>query len=115
MNRFGNATDIFKAPVKELRHIEGMSEVKAKAFKDEIVLQRAEEELTFLQKHNIRILALGTDEYPERLKNCTDAPLLLFYKGNANLNATKVVAIVGTRKNTEYGVKLTEELIEGLQ
>lgn len=112
---FGDAAAIFKAPLKELKHIDGLSEVRAKAFKEPAVMEQAEKELHYTEKHGIQVLWMDDTNYPQRLKNCTDAPVLLFYNGNANLNEEKVVAIIGTRKSTDYGHRLTEELVEGLK
>jgi DNA processing protein len=114
LERFGSATAIFGTSLKQLTHIDGISEVRAKGFRDAEILRKAEEELEFALKNDVRILYPGNG-YPSRLDNCSDAPLVLYYKGTADLNATKVVAIVGTRKSTDYGHKLTEELVEGLR
>ena len=114
LERFGSAAAVFKVPLKELKTVDGITEIKAKGFRAPEVMKRAEEELSFVLKNDVRVLAPGTD-YPVRLSQCVDAPLLVFYKGNANLEAKKVVAIVGTRKNTDYGHQLCEELVEGLQ
>lgn len=115
IEQFGTATDIFKAPLKELKRINGITDLKAKGFKDEEVLSNAEKEMAFIIKHDIETLFITDEEYPKRLTNCNDAPLIMFYKGTASLNENKIVAIVGTRKNTDYGQQLCEELIEGLQ
>jgi DNA processing protein len=112
--KFGTATGIFKATPKELRQIEGITEVRAKMFHDAEVMEQATKELTFVQKHGISVLWYGDEGYPKRMMECSDAPQILYYKGNANLNAEKVVAVIGTRKNTEYGHRLTEELVKGL-
>jgi DNA processing protein len=109
---YGSATAVFKTAPKELRHAEGIGEVKAKGFQDKTVVKSAEKELNFVLKNEITVLTFGN---PSRLANCQDAPFLLYYKGTANLNAAKTVAIVGTRKNTDYGAKLCEELVEGLR
>ncbi len=114
LERFGSATAVFKTPLKELKNAEGIGEVKAKGFKEPEIFRLAERELAFVIKHEIQTLCIN-DRYPTRLTNCTDAPMLLFYKGNTDLNAKKIVAIVGTRKNTDYGHKLCEELVEGLR
>ena len=114
LEHFGSARAIFKVPLKELKNADGIGEVKAKGFRDGEVMVRAERELNFVLKNELSVLYNGNG-YPKRLNNCSDAPLLLFYKGNADLDATKIVAIVGTRKNTDYGHKLCEELVEGLQ
>ncbi len=114
LEQFGAAATIFKAPLKELMRTDGVSEVRVKGFKSDDVLKRAEQELNFVLKNEIRAI-YHKHQYPARLSNCSDAPLVLYYKGTADLEATKVVAIVGTRKNTDYGHKLCEELVEGLQ
>ncbi len=114
LEHFGSATNIFKAPLKQLIHVDGVTEVRAKGFRDEEIFKKAAKEIEFVLKHEIQPIYYNHN-YPERLANCSDAPQLLFYKGNANLNAAKIVAIVGTRKNTDYGNKLCEDLVEGLQ
>lgn len=114
LQQYGTAAAVFKAPIKELKLIEGMGEIKAKSIKDAMALQLAEQELTYMNDNGIKPLWLYDDNYPERLKACVDSPLLLYTKGTANLDAAKVVATVGTRKLTEYGVKLTEDLVYGL-
>lgn len=113
LEHFGSATEIFKTPLKQLKTIEGIGEIKAKGFRNDEILARAEKELAFVLKNNIQVLSIN-GRYPRRLANCSDAPVLLFYKGNADLDAQKVVAIVGTRKLTDYGHQLTEELVDGL-
>lgn len=66
-------------------------------------IKRAETEMEFIRKHNIKALTPVSDDYPHRLKECCDAPLTLYYKGNANLNKAKVINIIGTRNCTLYG------------
>lgn len=84
------------------------------ALKDTVYLQKAGEEIDFCAKHNIQILAYYDQHYPQRLKHCKDAPAILFYHGNADLNYRKVIGIVGTRNATVYGTSLVEKLIEEL-
>lgn len=69
-------------------------------------LRRAEAEMEFAVKNGIRVLTPADAEYPQRLCHCDDAPIALYYKGSADLNATRVVSIVGTRKCTAYGQDL---------
>ena len=80
----------------------------------EIQIPRAEEELKFTQKNHIQCLCLKDDAYPIRMRECPDAPLLVYYKGNANLNARHVLAIVGTRQITEYGKDLCMHFVRDL-
>jgi DNA processing protein len=114
IEQYGSAMAVFKAPLKELKQVSGMNEQRVKGFRDEEVIHRAEQELTYIDKQHIQAVWIGDDNYPERLKACTDAPILMYYKGNGSLSTQKTIAIVGTRKSTEYGTKITEELIEGL-
>ena len=114
VQHFGDAQSIFKARKSDLEKVEGMGSVRAqsiKAFKDFSI---AEKEIEFIQKFNIQTLFLTDAAYPQRLLQCYDSPTLLFYKGTADLNASKVVAIVGTRTHTDYGKSVTENLVKGL-
>ncbi len=114
IERFGDAKNVFAAPLKEIKLIDGIGEVKAKVFKDPEILKRAEQEVSFVVRNNIKTYRLGGN-YPTRLNQCSDAPVLLYFKGNANFEAKRIVSIVGTRKNTDYGHKLCEELVIGLK
>ena len=68
----------------------------------------------FAEQHKVKLLPIGHPAYPSRLLQCEDAPLVLYYKGEADLNAAKTAAIIGTRKNTDYGQRCTEGLVEAL-
>ncbi|MCM1313017.1 MAG: DNA-processing protein DprA [Bacteroides sp.] len=81
---------------------------------DEAV-RRAEAEMEFVQRNNIRCLCMNDSEYPQRLKECGDAPLCLFYCGTADLNAVRTISIVGTRRCTEYGKDLCRNFIADLK
>ena len=80
-----------------------------------IPLLKAEQELGFITKHNIRPLLLGSDDYPQRLAECPDAPILLYYMGSANLNQQRVINIVGTRHATQYGQDLVRRFVGDLR
>ena len=112
---YGDAQSIFKAKKKELEAIEGIGTVRAKSIKDFDDLARAEEEIAFIEKYKISPLFITDKNYPQRLLNCYDSPALLYYRGNANLNTAKIIAIVGTRNNSEYGRLVCEKLIEDIK
>ncbi len=112
---FGNAEEIFKASKKKLSAVEGIGEVRAQAIKNFTAFSEMEQEVNFCQKHQINILFLTNNRYPSRLLNCYDAPTVLYSMGNADLNSTKIVSIIGTRSNTEYGRHITETLVAGLK
>jgi DNA processing protein len=115
VEHFGNANDIFNSKKKDLEAIEGIGSIKAKAIKNFVDFATAEEELKFVEKHKIELLFITDKKYPQRLLHCYDAPTLLYYRGNADLNTSRIVSIIGTRSNTEYGRQITEQLVADLQ
>src|SRR5882724_1874305 len=114
VNIYGDAHSIFKARKKDLETIEGIGTVRAKSIKDFIDFAKSEDEIKFIEKYKISPLFLTDKNYPQRLLNCYDSPALLYYRGNADLNTSKIVSIVGTRNNSEYGKSVCEKLIEDL-
>jgi DNA processing protein len=114
VNHFGSAGAVFNAPKKVLDAIEGIGFIRAESIRNFKDFTRAEEEIAFIKKYKITPLFLTDKNYPQRLLNCYDSPPLLYYKGNADLNASKMVAIVGTRNHDDYGKKICEKLIEEL-
>ena len=78
-------------------------------------MKRTETELRFMEEHRIRGLTLASDDYPQRLKECPDAPIILYYTGNADLNQQKIISIVGTRRMTAYGQDLIRRFIADLR
>jgi DNA processing protein len=86
-----------------------------KAIKDwDEPMKRADFELRFMQEKGIRALTLKDDDYPQRLTECPDAPIILYYLGDADLNQSKIVSIVGTRRMTTYGQDLIRRFIRDL-
>jgi DNA processing protein len=77
-------------------------------------LVRAQQELDFVEKHEIEVLFFSDEKYPKRLKNCIDSPLLLYFKGTADLNHQRIISIVGTRNATAYGKNLCKQVCEVL-
>lgn len=114
MEHFEDAADVFKASEKKLGSIEHIGEVRANAIRKFNDFETAEQELTFIEKYKISPLFIRSKDYPQRLKRCYDAPLLLYYRGTSDLNKTKIISIIGTRSNTEYGKSFTEKLINDL-
>ncbi|MEO8412813.1 MAG: DNA-processing protein DprA [Ginsengibacter sp.] len=113
-NHFGNAAAIFSARKKELEALEGIGTVRANSIKNFQGFQRAEEEILFIEKYKITPLFLTDKNYPQRLLNCYDSPAMLYYKGTVDLNQAKIIAIVGTRNNNEYGKNICEKFVEDL-
>lgn len=108
------AEEIFHSKKSFLEKIEGIGPARADsivAFKD---FSEAEKELQFIERYGIKPLFLTDARYPKRLLNCYDSPILLYYQGEADLNTSRIISIIGTRSNTEYGKQITEKLIEEL-
>jgi len=115
LNYFGSAEEIFNTKKSDLEKIPGIGVKSAAAIAGKESFLRAENEIAFIEKYKIQPLFFLNDDYPRRLRNCVDAPVLLFYKGNADLNKQKIVSVVGTRNATVYGRQFCEDLTEGLK
>lgn len=72
--------------------------------------ERMEKEFAFCQNNGIRVLTWDAPDYPKRLRHTPEAPLVLFYKGRAQLNSKRAISIVGTRKISEYGKSVCQNL-----
>lgn len=110
----GGVEAVFKEKKSKLLKIPGIGEFSADSICGFQSFERAEQELAFIQKHKIKPLFYLDDAYPFRLKEIYDAPCMLYYLGNADLNNLKIVSIVGTRKASEYGKAFTEKLVADL-
>jgi len=110
----GSPEAIFKEKVAVLQSINGIGSFISNSIQDDSLLKAAEKELNYLQKNNIKHWYFQEEDYPERLKNCIDGPILLFYSGNINLNKQKTISVVGTRNVTNSGKSLCEKIIEEL-
>jgi DNA processing protein len=110
----GGVKSIFMEKKHALLKIPGIGEQTVNAIINHNVFDRAESEVKFIEKYKISPLFYLDKEYPSRLKQCHDSPLMLYYKGVAQLNAPKIVALVGTRKATEYGRDICRKIVEGL-
>lgn len=110
----GGVKEVFSKRKNLLEKIPGIGPERIKdilSFKDFTAMRN---ELTYLKKNNVQCLFYLDEKYPTRLKNCDDAPILLFYKGNVDLNRQKVISIVGTRHMTAYGKESLEKIVQEL-
>lgn len=78
-------------------------------------LRRTEAEMDFMARHGVEALAMDNERYPIRLKECQDAPLVIYYKGTADLNRRRVIDVVGTRHCTQYGQDLIRRFMAELK
>jgi len=115
VDHFGTAQKIFAAPASSIEAIHDIGPGTAwqiKHFKD---FKAAENEIKFIERYKIEPLFITDPKYPQRLLNVFDPPTLLFYRGTADLNTSRIVTIIGTRSSTEYGKSVTEKLVQALQ
>jgi DNA processing protein len=107
----GSVEGVFQEKEKNLIKIPGVGEVNAQKVVRQNVLERARKEVDYILKNNIQTFFYLDENYPTRLKNCSDAPIILYFKGNANLNERRIISIVGTRNATNYGKDICDEII----
>ena len=110
----GSATDVFRAPLARLLKVPGIGEVTARAILKPGTLTEAEQVCQRLEKMGATALFYTDKAFPTRLKTLYDAPALLYFRGSGNLNAPRTIGLVGTRQATDYGRRVTAEIIEAL-
>lgn len=114
--KMGSATEIFEQR-QNLKYIipdANKSSLEALA-KMDIHLKRAEEELSFVQAGHIQCIGYNDEDYPARLRECPDAPILLYYRGAMSLNSQHIISMVGTRQITAYGKELCQNFVKELK
>mgnify|MGYP000642788403 CR=1 FL=1 len=110
----GSAEAVFYESKKNLLKIPDIGEKIAAAVANNQVIASADKEIEFIEKNGMRVYSCFDKAFPERLKECDDAPLVLYVRGNADLNAKKILGVVGTRNATQYGKDCTERIIRDL-
>ncbi len=116
LDYFGDYKSIFSANRTKLEKVRGIGQkIATEVFESRTsALEKAESELKFIEHNQIQVLFYDDEQYPQRLKNCFDAPFILFAKGEYDFNKERMLAIVGTRHATEYGKTLTQQFVEAL-
>jgi DNA processing protein len=107
----GDVSLLFTEKKHVLERIPGLSRRIIQEIHQPEVLTRAEKEIRFIEKSKNTPLFVADPAYPQRLKECVDSPVMLYFRGNADLNAEKIISIVGTRNATAYGRELTAKLL----
>lgn len=112
INSVGSAKAVFNEKKSAIRKIPGIGEFVAGRISENNLLVKAEEELGFIEKNNIKVFCFRDREYPDKLNQCPDGPVIIYVKGNVDFNAGKFISIVGTRTPTSYGISITKKLVE---
>lgn len=110
-----SATDVFRLRKEIPEHIPDVNHRVVEALDCPQAIARAELEYEFIRKNRIHCLTFYDDSYPSRLRECADAPVVLFFKGNTDLNSLHVINMVGTRHATDYGTQICASFLRDLK
>ena len=116
-NEFGSATEVFAnadnfGDIVEPQFAKRLQ--KSIADHQDEALHRAEKEIEFAEKGRISCITMNSPLYPSRLLGCDDAPIVIYYRGTADLNAQRILSVVGTRRCTEYGKEICRTMMNEL-
>ncbi|MCH4822532.1 DNA-processing protein DprA [Gramella lutea] len=114
IRKFGTPENIFREKTSNLLKIDGIGQTRIRELNRLEHIKAAEDELKFIEKNKIGVHYFLEEDYPEKLKHCIDGPILLFSKGNINLNKKRIISVVGTRKITAHGMEFCERFINDL-
>lgn len=114
IERLGNIGEIFKLNKEELSELLPFNKEIVEVLTDPALLDWAQKEIDWARANKVQTLYITDQHYPYRLRECYDAPILLYYKGKADLNARRVISVVGTRKASYYGKNSCRKVIEEL-
>jgi DNA processing protein len=107
----GSAREVFKLNRISLERVERIGPQLSHSISTSALLDRASREMEFLERHHISALYFEDADYPARLKECEDAPILLYARGTVGLQAKHAISVVGTRKATSYGKELCRNIV----
>jgi DNA processing protein len=115
LEHFGCPKKVLFADKGELLEVKGIGPKLVKNLKSKTIFRRANSEMEKLHRHKIMVASYVDTEYPKHLRNCEDAPLLLFFKGTLKLDNRPILSIVGTRKMTSYGASFLKRLFREME
>jgi DNA processing protein len=111
---FGCVEAIFREPYGNLIKIPGIGSGLAGYITDRSYLDAAEREAEYVSKNNIRTYFYLDSDYPYRLRQCDDSPVVFFFRGSSDLDSARMLSVVGTRNATPRGRELCEKIIGDL-
>jgi DNA processing protein len=114
VSHLGSVEALFREPYRNLIKIPGIGLGLAESISNRTYLDIAEKEVEYITRHNIRTFFYLDNDYPYRLRQCDDSPVVFFFKGNCDLDASKILSVVGTRSATPRGKELCDRIIGGL-
>ncbi len=110
----GSPEEVFSSSKAFLQNISGIGKTLAENITNHTILAHAEKEIEFITKYRIKTLYYRDEGYPERLRECPDSPVVLFIRGEADLDNPRVLSIVGTRNASTYGLEFCRDLVSAL-
>lgn len=116
ISRFGSCEAIFSSSLRDLQKISGIGDQISLRLYNSFgsALQKAEEELLYIYANEIDFVSFTDEDYPARLRECDDSPIVIYYKGKPQFNSKKIISVVGTRNATKYGTDFCAMFIEAL-
>ena len=111
IKKAGSARAVFRQKKAILEKIEGIGPVVSGSISSASLLHQAEKEMVFLERHHISAHYFNDPDYPTRLRECNDAPILLYCRGSIGLNSKRALSVVGTRKASSYGKELCRSIV----
>lgn len=115
IDTLGDVSLLFREKARLLERIPGITHRVIAEIRSSEVLLRAEQEIRFIEKNKIIPLFISDKDYPSRLKECVDAPVMLYQRGKASLDAKRLISVVGTRHASSYGREVTDNLIRDIK
>ncbi|MFW5945228.1 MAG: DNA-processing protein DprA, partial [Bacteroidota bacterium] len=110
----GSPKGLFEERKSKLLKIPNIGENLVNNIKSKSIFEKAEREMAFIENYQIDVYFYLDDRYPKRLKNCEDAPVLFYSKGEVNFESIRVLSVVGTRRATDRGIEACQKLIAEL-
>ncbi|MFO7934751.1 MAG: DNA-processing protein DprA [Bacteroidales bacterium] len=114
IDHLGSVPAILQQNPEKLMQIRGIGPRLSAAISSSRLLEKAGREEEFITRHHIKASYYEDPDYPRRLKECNDGPILLYSRGKPCLNAKRILSVVGTRRATSYGKEVCRELIRGI-
>ena len=114
IEKVGSAREVFSQKRRILESIQGIGPVLSRSINESSLLGQAEQEMEFMEKHRIEALSYLNPDFPFRLNQCTDGPVLLYIRGEHDLHFERSLSVVGTRRASSYGKEVCREIIREL-
>lgn len=114
IDKIGTARGVLTEKRYMLEKIEGIGPGRSGSFRTSAMLEEAEKEIAFMERHRIKAIFYKDPEYPALLLQCHDAPILIYTRGESGLNSKHSLSVVGTRRASPYGREMCRELIREL-